>query len=382
MQFEDWQYHPSRLPGDKHEKEKAIEALQAKFLEEISSNPVAAEFLKSYNPASMQSFFDQYAFRKRLHVAHSEYRLKKAEVREMPFRSEVEMAYKAILQKKLFNLYLLWCAEQITFPGVQIRMDFYTWSRYPQACPFLEPANAGEVAAMQAFLRSEECDLGRFGNALLVHSIPHLQRTDEEDIDADYEIPDWFHHYDTYLGTGGLMLLPDIRGEKEERYINQYFEDDRSKEVQRDPQPVDTRPWLAFYDGEKHYELAKLVDDEIFQELFYDQWQTEAAEKEAEDEAGVYDIEDIVFHLSEIADPPRVRGGITWREALYYCWQDYLKEKVAFILPQIWEEHKFYIETGLKWGDQYLKEDGLADMLKKQILRGRELAGEPQDFNF
>ena len=304
--------------------------------------------------------------------------------RELRYRAETEDVFKAILQKKLFNLKLLWRAEQITLPGIEILMDFYRWEREPGACPFIEPPTAAEIALMQRFLLTYDCDLGRHGRGLSVFSFRDFE--DGEDNEAEDEMPEWFRYYDTYLGTAHLLLLPNIRGQKEEHYRELHFQEFRKelaeKEAANPRPPASTLPHLPFYDLGHQYKLSKLVDDEIFQELFRYEMEITADKNQAEEAAGVYDIEDIVYQLDNIPDPPPVRGGLSWREALYYCYQDYLKKVVAEDLPLVWEEDKFYRETGIGARKELPPDDGLSDLVKDQILRGRELAGEPRDFNF
>ena len=62
MQYEDWEYHPSKLPADDIEKQKALKELEQKFFEEISQNPKAVEYMKAYHPSSAAHFFQAVCF--------------------------------------------------------------------------------------------------------------------------------------------------------------------------------------------------------------------------------------------------------------------------------------------------------------------------------
>lgn len=37
-------------------------------------------------------------------------------------------------------------------------------------------------------------------------------------------MPDWYEFYDERMGTGALLLLPDIRGKKENYYIDLFWD--------------------------------------------------------------------------------------------------------------------------------------------------------------
>ena len=285
MHYEDWEYHPSRMPEDKFDREREIETLQKKFLEEVLQNPKTTAFLKPYRPGSGEYFLKNYAFKKGLLVAHSEYGIKAAENRELRYREKTECAFKAILQKKLLNLELLWRAEQITLPGIDACIDFTKWYRHPMACPFIEPVIAEEIELMQQFLAREETDIGRYYPDLGIEDSEGIADKSQKHEDDDPEIPEWFTYYDTYMGTASLFLLPDIRGQKEQVYFDLAFKEQRAKNPEAskyEPNPEDSLPWMDSFSPELYYQFSKLVDDEIFQRLFYYEWQEKANERAAE----------------------------------------------------------------------------------------------------
>lgn len=383
MLYEEWPYHPDRLPADKHEREKALEQLQDQFYAEISSDPRAEEFLKAFHPSSAAPFFRHYAFRKRMLVSLSAFKMQEAETRELRYRDETEDALRAILQKKLFNTELLWRAEQLDIPGIRCSMDFYRWEREPKGCPFIDPVSEEEIEAMQDFLLSEDCSLQRGAYGISLHSLLDIRR-DEDEESGWQGMPEWFEYYDSRFGTGHLLLLPDLRGGKEDYYRDLYFAEQREqRETSGDiSAPREQRPFMQFYDLQYHYALAEQVEDDIFRHLFYHEWQQEADRLKAEKASGVYEIDEIILKLENVPDPPPVRGGVSWREALVLCWQDYMKRTISEDLPLVWEEYKFYRETGLDLASEPEDEQGLGDMVAEQILRGRELAGEPRNFDF
>ena len=387
MQYEDWEYHPSRLPKDHAERARFLTQLEAEFLARLRQHPKTIEFLRQYNPGCHDSFLKGYAAWKRSFVTWSQYSMKEiTKGRELRYREETEDAFAAILRKKLFNTEILWRAEQLTLPGIRITWDFRKWHRKPQKCPFLEPVTAEEIDLMQQFLQTDNCSLGDLQD-LGYESLLAFMDTDRFD---EIEQPEWYEYYDRYMGTGHLLLLKDIRGSKEEHYRGIHFDDKRKKEGATRTNNVSppALPYISCYGHEEKYTLSRLIDDDIFQQLFLYEWEEHNAKRAAEDAAGIYDIEDIVDKLNNIPNPPPVRAGVSWREALYHCWQDYLKGIVGDDLPVLWEELKFFKEVGLEGvadedGTKMDAEDErLSASVMSQILNGRELAGEPRDFNF
>lgn len=101
MRYEDWQYHPSRLPKDLVEKENAIKQLTEQFARDLEQDPRVAEYLKPYDPKWAGKFIQDYAKSKAEAVRYSQYHIKAIEKeRELRYREQTEEAYKAILSEK------------------------------------------------------------------------------------------------------------------------------------------------------------------------------------------------------------------------------------------------------------------------------------------
>lgn len=382
MNYEDWKYHPSRLPEDKYEREKAIEELEKQFMAELKENPLLEAFLEPFHTVSRDTFIRLYAQAKSLVITHSRFKMKEAESRELRYKRQTEDAYFAILRKKYFNLEILWRAEHITIPDIRCAMDFNKWEDNLNLCPFLEPVSEQEIEVMQAYLAKDAMLVSRDGDLLDFDLYSDVFRDD----DGEWRnMPDWFEFYDMYMGTGYLLELPDIRGPKEDYYIGLHFAAEKAKVaadavVEHQYVPC-TLPFMNHY-SEHIYEFSKLTEDEIFQHLLYYEWLEAADREKAEEDSGVSDILDIVYNLESVPDPPPVRAGLSWREAIYYCWQEYLQRIVSEDLPLVWEEHRFYAETGLNSSVKPKERYDIGEMFAKYILHGRELAGEPLDFDF
>jgi hypothetical protein len=96
------------------------------------------------------------------------------------------------------------------------------------------------------------------------------------------------------------------------------------------------------------------------------------------------DVSDIYDELMEIPNPPPVRSGLNWRDALYYCYLDYVHSVVAEEIDIAYKEYLLYKELGLSYEEDEcaLQSQSTCNMVYEMILEGRELSGEPRDLNF
>jgi hypothetical protein len=84
------------------------------------------------------------------------------------------------------------------------------------------------------------------------------------------DMPEWYQFYDNRIGTGMLLLLPDIRGTMEEKYLELAREYNKKHAPQsKTPQaPPDTRPSLAPF-GQPLVDFSRVVEtDKHIKELF------------------------------------------------------------------------------------------------------------------
>ncbi|NJO68994.1 MAG: hypothetical protein HC830_06620 [Bacteroidetes bacterium] len=74
------------------------------------------------------------------------------------FRENAEKLIKIILQKKLFNLQLLWRAEQIQIKEISFSSEFRFWAEHISDCPFIPPVTQQELEVMKKFYGIENYD--------------------------------------------------------------------------------------------------------------------------------------------------------------------------------------------------------------------------------
>lgn len=390
MKYEEWPYHPTKLPVSPPELEVKLRELRAHFVAELRQNPKVTEYLKDFDPKWGDKFIEDYASAKVEAVHYSNYHMEAMETieagRELRYRKETEKVFDVILQKKLFNLQCLWRAEQITLPEVRTTWDFLYWSHNIRSCPFIEPVTRREIDLMREFLRTDNCDTEPLD--WLVDWQDYEAITGKEDQDEEEGndcVPDWYEFYDARMGTGALMQLPDLRTPKENAYRHLYHEEQAELRKQQPPSApyVPSKPSIHC-SMEERYKFSQVVDDPIFQRIFLHDLMDAQERSEAEEgDEGEDPMDIIILHLDSIKNPPPVRGGLSWREAIRQCWRDYLNGVIAEDLDLVWNEYLMYLEAGIvPAAEDKMHYKSLADDVAQQILRGRVLSGEPEDLNF
>ena len=357
------------------DKERIKNENYHRFLKELQTEPKYQKYFEQFNPITIENFINSYAFNK----AHW---LSSVQVREhmqsndgLRYQKEAEACLKEILQKKLFDLQCQWRAEQITLPNVQCTADMSDWEFNILNCPFIEPITQREIEIYLAYMQSANYDEDTFYDWQNYEEIKGYYNEADED---DDNFPDWYIFYDNQMGGNkGLILLPDTRGEKERKYMQLARTEIHEKAAQApppDPRPFlpstydfkFTRKFIVDIDGDK--DTLTAFDLFVDQVNKTDNWENNEAES-------------AYYELSVAEDPFPIFGEHTdWRLALIATAAEYRRLKTMEALPIVYDEYLFRKQSGIAFEvpeNIYPK-----DYIREMILRGRELAGEPRDFNF
>ncbi len=183
-------------------------------------------------------------------------------------------------------------------------------------------------------------------------------------------------------GNDSLMLLPDIRGEKEKFYMALYNENYRremklKQEAAPPLPPPDDRPTLRYYDDEFMDEFVKKFETKEMYRLYKAYaWSNRNSDLEETIR------EDIDLLLSADEDIPVETNG-NWIEALQLAAQKYRLKKIIEALPMAHESYMINIQSNIQFYSEERKtRKAIADDLKESIKQGRVLNGEPGDLNF
>jgi hypothetical protein len=353
--------------------------LKIKWRNELESNPAVVDYFKSYYGNAMQGFLDNYLNTKYLYYTYGEKYKEILERKRDNWINEAHKQLEYILQKKLFDIQCLWRAEQIVIDGVKISYDFKMWENDILNCQFLEPITKADIEMYQAFLTNSD---------LNPNNLDSFEWQDYDEIktcynsnndDEDYFMPEWYEYHNTRTGNSSLLILSDIRGEKENFYIQLHHDTENKKEAQDKVFPVieiDKRPFLSSFDKETIKFFVNTFEDNESQKKY--KYYAEGVKN--------YDDFDFQFILDSILDSDDfipVESHYDIKQAISIAYNKYYLGKIAEHLPMAHEQYLFNKKMGFKFETEkenfYLR---LRDDMIRLILKGRVLNGEENNLNF
>ncbi|MBF9222354.1 hypothetical protein [Hymenobacter ruricola] len=407
------------LPDTPEARAAYIKAAQAKpdfaglarlFEAELLALPAFAEAMTPYLAQSPPLVARMYANAKAGAYLKGPMLLKQAGARFVEIREAAAHALWEIQQKKLFDLQCRWRAEQITLPGVRHTQEFRQWENYIEYCPWLPPVTADEVALYEAYLRSDDYEPERNWAWQNYEAFRRTAEGGEDDAEATdnadegyqaaerraYSVPPaWYGFHDAATGGGSPLALPDVRGEKEAYYIG-LTEADKAEKLAAQRARGDmaaSLPWhplILNHDDFAAY-FRQFEDPAELPRLL--RWY-EADRADGERRRGyLFDaINWMERALEHQAAPWPIAAHADWRHAVIAAGKRAWGHQLADVLAEVWQEQEQNRALGLSvtgpkvYGDRKpFEELNWAEeetYQPKFILRGRELAGEPRDFNF
>jgi len=387
INFDDFIYNKARIPDDAIEKKEFFKKLEQQFQDEIANSDAAKEYFKEFSENSVSSFISSFA-RQKISLAQSyeyyERLYNEIETLELGFQNKAEEMLELILQKKLFNMQLLWRAGKLNIKGIDIAYDFQFWESNIGSCPFVAPIEEHEVEILKDFLlHSNDYD------EMLEHSYTSWQDYDtimEKDKNGlPDDMPAWYDFYDMRMGTSALLILPNHKGDKEDYYLECNGKAMREENPPATSAiPIDPRPYLSGY-GEELIRFANTCEkDAHFVELFkYYDYANKKEDRFSED-----DVTLAIDTLSNADRPIHLPGHLLWDAAIIEAANKYKATKIAEALDSAYEEYLLRRDLGIS-GNQTIAEirannhrDAICKHYRKAILNGRKFCGEPEDFNY
>lgn len=389
-----------------------LDALVRLFTAELQAHPDLPEALAPYHAQSRPSVVRLYAHAKAAAFIKGPFLLKQAGAHFVERREAAAHDLWEIQQKKLFDLQCRWRAGQLTLPGVRHTEEFRQWETYIDHCPWLPPITADEVALYAAYLRSD-------------HYVPNqnwawqdyrrFRRTAEGgDQDPDDEaatpdddgykaasnraydtLPAWYQYHNEATGENLLLTLPDRRGEQEAYYIGLTEADQEQKlAAQRARGDVAASlPWhpLIFHHDDLTPYFRQFEDPANLPRLL--RWHEASRQDERHRHGYLFEathwIEQALKHQ---AAPWPIAAHPDWRQAVVAAGQRAWGHQLAEVVTDVWQEQQQNRALGLpatepkaygvrapfaevNWAEE-------ESYRPKFILRGRELADEPRNFDF
>jgi hypothetical protein len=385
LNFNNFEYSKVTVPTNADEKKLFLESLKQKFINEIKESETCRNYLSKYSPDSVEKFINYYAGAKSGLIELFDYYMRiYNENDNEEYLQNAQEVLNCVLQKKLFDLQLQWRAGQINIPEIQNSFDFDFWGKNIEYCPFIPPITRNELELMKKFLQqSYYRDLEHETHWQFYI---HVMEKDEDGLFPN--IPDWYEFYDAMFGTGQLLLLTDKRGLKEDYYIK-IAQDANAKEIEESNKknpPPPYAPTIFTWHKDVLEFVSQCENDPYFKELFkiwdnsnYPTYKDKEYERELVDRS---------IRILETADRPITLSGTeVWHKAIVDAAERYVTDRTLEVLDSVYEEYITLADLGItkrytpeeekeaRERTHYLK--GFPEM----ILKGRELCGEPRNFD-
>ncbi len=353
--------------------------LQKKLREEMESSESIRNYLKDFQPASVKRFIDHYLLYKAMWINHGEYYTRYNEEEQLQWETEASEHLEYIQQKKLFDIQCLWRAEKITIPEVEVCYDFGMWEDEIFNCPFIDPISKEDIDLYMQYLQQNNVDLSELSFYRSWQNYEEMKEAYNDDGDALWNFPEWYDFCNGRRGTGTLMLLPDIRGEKEEFYRNIYRksikEEMAAKQAAFDA-ARDKRPSLNYYEDNFMEWFVTTFDSKEVQE-FYRSYTWANRNRDRKEQ-----IETTINLLLSAEEHVPIDAHYNWMEALEIAANKYRVKKIAEALPSAYERYLINIAAGIRFADAGNSRREYRDPMIDTIIKGRILNGEPGDLNF
>ena len=368
---------PEHLKKQEEELKKQIQSVK-ETEDDMRSNPRYKEFFEPYSESSVESFITRYASMKQMYLLNGDRWVESAENDSLRFTNLAENCLKEILRKKLFNLQCQWRAELIQLQGVEICDDFDVWSKAVFNCPFLEPVTEDELNVYMRYQNSEDYEELYFSSYDWQDYIRIKEAYNPEDDNSEAILIPWYEFYDSNYGTGALLLLPDIRGEKEEFYADLARKKAREKwdEEHKNEVKAVVKDYIPYNDKDfiekfiRTFEPPKMLK-------YFNAYYHQSREQDAWDDR----MEDALRELEDADEICPVESHPDYRQAIVKAAHDYRNRRIIEALPGVWERYLQQREMGLSFPPDS-KDYGIREVMKNLIIEGRLLNNEPPDLNF
>jgi len=372
---------------EKFEEEIRVELIRQQTEEDLRTNASYQEFFGQFNQNSVESFIRNYARRKAMYLTRGPIYLDQQEKGGLKYKMFAEEALWAIQQKKLFNLQCQWRAELIKLKGVEHSTQFLSFAVNIQHCAFISPVSRAETELYNRFLRS--------GYAKNIYGFDNWQ--DYEAFKTEYNscftsgldncddehMPSWYRFYDEHMGTSNLLELPDIRGEKENRYRSI----SRQKQLKnlRDQgvtKIVDNRPYISIFDTDLVNNFVKKFEDKTT--IKY----SRAVEEFHLQMDGHMELDEALETLLTSGVTVSIKANQDWKEGIIDAARQFEMDQIASTIPSVHQEYAFRMENGINFpkslADKKKEEYAfqLCESARQQILDGRRSLGESEDMHF
>jgi len=383
-------YHHSHATNDSVAEAEKTYNLKLEFEEDLKTNPKYQEYFKEYSPDSVQDFISDYVQHKmKLLKDAKHYAGREETTLEIYHKMTAERYFELILQKKLFNMQLLWRAEKLSIPEIEIIEDFRFIEYNIMDCMFIDKVTPKDIEVFKEHMHLP--DFSEFLNYIAGWQDYDLFMQ-ENDGEEEAYMPAWYTFYDERMGTAPLLSLPNIRGEKEEAYKQLFYQwyREQPKVIPERGEPYVTPIFLRG---------MRAVDSEFtkFMNTFENDYFLYLNQRHLDEKKPRYknyDEEDMYSALEILKDADKkvpIEAGDSWYEEVIKAANKYKNELMDEYLDDVYEEYlqnrELFVDMGITTSTSKEKTTMQSVIQNRKtiadrILKGRELNGEPRDFNF
>ena len=381
-------YHQQQ--ADKHQQQALVDAQVA---EDLMHNARYDAFFAPYQPQVREQFVRDYVSRRHLWTQYGDFYERHLAGQLTQFEQEAHVRLWDIQQKKLFDLQCEWRAELVAVPGVNTSADFDTLGGRIENCTVIPPIAPAELEMYLDWVRQadfeEELQDHWSGRSWQQYDDVKTQLDPEAEGANEHgfmfgEVSEWYEFHNQRTGNGRLLRLPDLRGQKEERYMSAWRAHNQAKQAANPPPvpstPPDPRPAHIPYDEAQQ---LRGVFAQQFESAALNRQRTsyETANPPStwEDE----ELERVLDFLKDIDEPVPIAAGDDWRLALRHASYAFRKQMLLDSLPHAYEAYCQRQEWGIAQPACSEREPHrIATWYNKAILKGRKLLGEPKNFDF
>ena len=337
------------------EKQKALWRQQKfnEIKEELLQNEKFNKFIENIDPKYRDSFISGYAQKKIRWLEYGPQHVKWNLRDDLQWIEDATDRIKEIQQKKLFDVQCQWRAEKIILAEVKVTQDFYYWEANIFNCPFIEPATPQEIDLYLQYLAGNNFEprQGWFERWQDYRQIKQAYNTENE----NRNFPEWYDFHNGRTGHSAYLLLPDIRGEKEELYLDFWRKETtaRAKEKEKEAESLkalthaagiapadepDRRPrihhdksgWMTWF--------INTFEDKDTQEMF----QRYGGERPFRKHD--HSIAEALKLLAESGELQPVEAGPDWKEAIHRAAEKYSIKKIIEAMPAAYERYRMNID--------------------------------------
>ena len=356
------------------ENRDKIEKSRARIAKEMQADVRFQSYFTPYQKSSVTEFLKRYAWYKANLEVYGDYTKDHHERLIYQYHEDAWAALKDIQMKKLFDMECLWRAEQETdMSGVEVTKDFRNVFHTILDYPDIPIISSEDIELYQLFLHREQ--------HVIYYIQGYVQYPDYEDVKTAYEEEsetgiEYVDFHNKQTGNHSLLLLPDIRGQKEKMYIEMFVDKAKKDTVQEEDSKAEKQHLSAM--DEELIKFGAHFGDKKTVNFIKDQrkWLRETIDP----------IFSWAFRYLGDLNPEKVpiKAHEDWKEAVYFTAVHHKSKLVAEILPTVYEEYLLKKNLGSPLTTEEKENYSLSfnNWWKESILAGREINGEPRDFNF